>query len=274
MNARIWLLSVVALALVCSAVPAQAGLLVSDGFESYSGAATSWYSSGTDNDPGSPWTIDESAQECVQLMRSPLSGSPVFDTPYGSQYLHMYRDAWGTANAWIALDSAAQNAIAANGTMRLEVDAHNMVGLDGWGGNLGISGWNSSPGSWTNRGFDVALRPSGALWMYEGSQTTKVDSAYSANAWQKLTIDVNFTTDRWSISANGNPIASNLQFEAGDLSKVQYILLSTWDYNGTGGRGGWDNLTVTSPIVPEPSAIILLSSGVIGLLAYAWRRRR
>ena len=31
-------------------------------------------------------------------------------------------------------------------------------------------------------------------------------------------------------------------------------------------------MTVTS--VPEPSALVLLAGGLIGLLAYAWRKRR
>jgi hypothetical protein len=36
-----------------------------------------------------------------------------------------------------------------------------------------------------------------------------------------------------------------------------------------------DNIrvTATSP-VPEPSTLVLLSTGLIGLVAYAWRKRR
>lgn len=49
-------------------------------------------------------------------------------------------------------------------------------------------------------------------------------------------------------------------------------------YFGTAGiaenttpRPAWDNLTYS---IPEPSALILLSSGLLGLLAYAWRKRK
>ena len=36
----------------------------------------------------------------------------------------------------------------------------------------------------------------------------------------------------------------------------------------------FDNLDVTGPPVPEPSTLALLTSGLIGLLAYAWRKRK
>jgi hypothetical protein len=37
---------------------------------------------------------------------------------------------------------------------------------------------------------------------------------------------------------------------------------------------GLDNVSLTSSPIPEPSTIVLLASGLIGLLAYAWRKRR
>ena len=36
----------------------------------------------------------------------------------------------------------------------------------------------------------------------------------------------------------------------------------------------FDNVSLSYSVVPEPSAIALLVSGLIGLAAYAWRRRR
>ena len=41
----------------------------------------------------------------------------------------------------------------------------------------------------------------------------------------------------------------------------------------TGYAGGIDSINLTTSSVPEPSAIVLLAIGVIGLLAYAWRKR-
>ncbi len=42
--------------------------------------------------------------------------------------------------------------------------------------------------------------------------------------------------------------------------------------NGPGANFGVDNIRLD--IVPEPSAIVLFSTGILGLLAYAWRKRK
>lgn len=47
--------------------------------------------------------------------------------------------------------------------------------------------------------------------------------------------------------------------------------LCVWVQMG-GNYGGLDNLVVT--VTPEPSVIVLLGAGLVGLLAYAWRKRR
>ena len=42
-------------------------------------------------------------------------------------------------------------------------------------------------------------------------------------------------------------------------------------------HGDWTqrlDATVTETVAPEPSALVLLASGLIGLLCYAWRKRR
>ncbi len=46
-------------------------------------------------------------------------------------------------------------------------------------------------------------------------------------------------------------------------------------FEGAGGTGssGVDNI-VLQTIVPEPSTLVLLASGLLGLLCYAWRKRR
>jgi hypothetical protein len=44
-------------------------------------------------------------------------------------------------------------------------------------------------------------------------------------------------------------------------------------YGATGGSELRSDFAATGPMLPEPSAIVLLSMGVAGLLAYAWKKR-
>jgi hypothetical protein len=41
-----------------------------------------------------------------------------------------------------------------------------------------------------------------------------------------------------------------------------------------GGTGAFDTLQLVSTAAPEPTSITLLASGLLGLLAYAWRKRK
>jgi hypothetical protein len=82
--------------------------------------------------------------------------------------------------------------------------------------------------------------------------------------------DESFTinTDDWIVPGAqpgdtdeyGNPVCA-----AGDNMIIAIEL---------GNGGALDNVRLTSPQVPEPSTLLLLTTGLISLLAYAWRRRR
>ena len=55
-----------------------------------------------------------------------------------------------------------------------------------------------------------------------------------------------------------------------DLSQAVTIAI------GAGGNVQYvlDSVSLSSAVIPEPGAFMLLATGLIGLLAYAWRRRR
>jgi hypothetical protein len=48
--------------------------------------------------------------------------------------------------------------------------------------------------------------------------------------------------------------------------------IEVWGHAGV--AGGMDSISLTAGAVPEPGSIVLLVSGLVGLLAYAWRKRR
>jgi hypothetical protein len=58
---------------------------------------------------------------------------------------------------------------------------------------------------------------------------------------------------------------------------------SHWGNPGSYTTGGWGftgsiikagNFTIPELVVPEPSTLLLMASGLVGLLCYAWRKRR
>jgi hypothetical protein len=96
--------------------------------------------------------------------------------------------------------------------------------------------------------------------------------------------------DCWSFSAtNFTASATNpvyLSFNVGGDHPADD--LSIWRYNGTAWSpfvptdltydGSFASFTTTAlgtyAVVPEPGTLALLATGVLGLLAYAWRKRR
>ena len=46
------------------------------------------------------------------------------------------------------------------------------------------------------------------------------------------------------------------------------------NFNGVEVGAGNDGSIISVDSIPEPSTITLLATGLIGLLAYAWRKRR
>jgi hypothetical protein len=106
--------------------------------------------------------------------------------------------------------------------------------------------------------------------------TSWVNTGLTTNigAWNTVVLTHANTTANWSISVNGS-------------APVNFTVTDTSDCpNATGNLGGWDFTNandapstvflseVPAAPAPEPSAIVLVATGLIGLLAYAWRKRK
>ena len=60
----------------------------------------------------------------------------------------------------------------------------------------------------------------------------------------------------------------------GTSSDLTVAMGDTIDFVSHMDKGEQLTATITETTVPEPSTLVLLALGLIGLLAYAWRKRR
>ena len=135
--------------------------------------------------------------------------------------------------------------------------------LPGWA-SAAVIGWNSPitgnvAVSFSLTDLDAGANGPGDHPTYDGvtynlfraGDTTALSSGYVANGGASGTIDV-----------------SNVAVSAGTMLYLQI---------GPGTINHWYDTTGVSFTVtqtPEPSTIVILLTGVIGLLAYAWRKRK
>jgi hypothetical protein len=129
-----------------------------------------------------------------------------------------------------------------------------------------VIGWKSSFSGPVNVSFSVTDLDSRGLsgdqstpfvvdgvdyWLYKAGEPTALASGYVANAGSTGTLSV-----------------SNVAVSDGTML---YLAIGAHDH----ARNDLTGVTFTvSSSVPEPSVCVLMATGLIGLLAYAWRKRK
>lgn len=118
--------------------------------------------------------------------------------------------------------------------------------------------------STSKRGALFGFR-SGVLAYNNGGAWVNSTTPYNVGEWYKLTGVLNYDTRKWDFYVNDNLFASNLGFYHAAHTAANNIRF----YKGTNNLGmAVDDLQ----IIPEPSSLLLLASGLLG--AAGWLRRR
>lgn len=173
-----------------------------------------------------------------------------------------------TAVAWPKI-SNANKTLATNQVVTFKLDVWEQSGTgasdqDQFIGTFGDTSYN-------NGSFDIKLGSDGSVWSYDSNSAFNARGTYSTNAWVPVTIVADFSAKTYHATVGSLAWDGTFRTDTGTGNNTfQYMFLQ---HNG-GGNGVFDNLLITTGQVPEPSTLLLITTGSIGLLAYAWRKRK
>jgi len=118
-----------------------------------------------------------------------------------------------------------------------------------------VGGWNTT---WTNCDITSVDATPGGAWNYNGGQPTGYGFDNTLIAAFYVTPGTTFAD---FYTTDGNPFGGS-----GNYGQFQF------SYGG--GRTSFVEIAGSFPASPEPATLVLLASGLVGLLAYAWKKRK
>ncbi len=263
------ILGVIALSV---SAPATAGIinmttpttLFYDDFEAYSPVSTVAYPDGSgDYDPtagtAGTWAFTEPNPNRIQVTDYATPGA--FQ---GSKYLRAYNE----ASQMVAyMNFARQSTIGE----KIHFEQMVYIGKTPIVGSLPflIIGLDGS----STRRFHLVTSTSqfglteGQVACYDSGPSAPIPGlTYTAGVWQKWEIDYAIGTTLIDVTIDGTKV-SNISTGSLPGGALDRIKITTGSDSGTIAKLYLDE-------VPEPSSIVLLASGLIGLLCYAWRKRK
>jgi hypothetical protein len=220
-------------------------VIFSDGFEG-----------STVGEPASsPWSSGAAASECVTAVCDLASEG--FAAYEGSKYLKLYRpDVPG--NVYVQGIGTAANS--GDGDMvRLQIAFR----VDGMESSIyatnGVGGTPLAELGMFGNGDVTVVTPDGNDW---GVLTQKAH----IGVWNTMVVTHQNGADAWSVSVNGAPFETRQGFAGMSALAFDGITMQSDNRNST---GYWDAMSV-----PEPSAFVVIMTGLVSLLAYTWRKRK
>ncbi len=179
----------------------------------------------------------------VTSVTNTLYGGALTAPTLGSQSL--YNASTGTNDIAVLADTQGSNGVAQTAII---LEPNTMY-------TLTVAVGKDLTGPWDGFSLEIAEATSGTNLVNAEVHNSGQDEP---NAGTFYDYAVSFNGSDFVTGAKGAP-------KAGDVLRVGFV--ESWGTYCTDVR-------VTEVTVPEPSTLVLLASGLIGLLAYAWRKRK
>jgi hypothetical protein len=123
-----------------------------------------------------------------------------------------------------------------------------------------------------NRAFGVYVTPDGTVNYYDETAETFLAAGLSMplDSWQDLELNIDTSSRTFTLTI-GATTSGTLNW-TGAATGFQYVYFE--NSAGADNRFAVDNVKFTTSAIPEPSVLALLTTGLVGLSAYAWRKRK
>ena len=125
----------------------------------------------------------------------------------------------------------------------------------------------------TNVGVSLYVRSNGEWKSFQNGVYDAGDSVAASDTYDMV---MTVGDGVWTAWINGEEIFSSTALVGGAATRsVNYVTLAaTGNAVSSYRTTTFDNLQVSNLVIPEPSMLALLATGLIGLLCYAWRKRK
>ena len=178
----------------------------------------------------------------------------------GSQMLKSYRPGVGTTSAYVDFGSTSGtgSAITIDLAFRVEDSASGMTLWPGTNGSLqDIAGFQ--------------FKKDGTVWYVDAGAWQSASLTHTVGTWNELSLTHTNGTGNWTMTVNGSaPESMPVTSATGPLTAY----LSAVGGFSINNANTLSTVYIDAMPVPEPSTIAMLAAGLLGLLAYAWRKRK